>query len=58
MHSAPLSQYITEPFFTAITAAGLLGCVSTSCAHLQTAIFAHSSLQNSSSSVRLDGERL
>ena len=52
------SQYFVEPPFAAITAANLLRYVSTSFAHLETEIFAHSSLQNSSSSVRLDGERL
>uniref|UniRef100_A0A8C6THQ4 Cystathionine beta-synthase n=1 Tax=Neogobius melanostomus TaxID=47308 RepID=A0A8C6THQ4_9GOBI len=38
--------------------ASLLEYVSTSPAHLETGFFTHSSLQNSSSSVRLDGERL
>ena len=57
-YSAPLSQYFVEPPFAAITAASLFGDVSTSFAHLESAIFAHSSLQSSSSSVRLDGEFL
>ena len=49
-----LSQYFVEPPFAAITVSSLLWFVSTSFAHVQTDIFAHSSLQNSSSSVRLD----
>lgn len=35
----PLSQYIVKPPFTAITAASLLGFVSTSFAHLETEFF-------------------
>ena len=57
-YSPPLSQYLVEPPFSAITAASLFGYFSTSFAYLETAIFAHSSWQNSSSSVRLDGDRL
>lgn len=57
-YSAPLCQYLVEPPLAEITAASLLGYVSTSFAHLETGIFAHSSLQNSSSSARLVGERL
>lgn len=52
LYSAHLCQYFFEPF-AAITVASLSGFVSTSFAHRQTAISAHSSLQNSSSSVRL-----
>ena len=55
---SPPAQYFIEPPFAAIIAASLLGYVSTSFAHLDTDIFAHSSLQNSSSSARLDGECL
>ena len=58
LYSAPLCQYFVEPPFAAITAASLSEYVSTSFAHLETEIFAHSSLQNSSSSARLDGECL
>ncbi|MEQ2307771.1 hypothetical protein AMECASPLE_021595 [Ameca splendens] len=47
---SPLSQYFVEPPFSAITAAGILGYVSTSFAHLVTEIFAHFTLQNSSCS--------
>ena len=52
----PLSQYFAEPSFAAMTAASLLGQVSSSNAHVETEIFAHSSLQNSSSLVWLDWE--
>uniref|UniRef100_A0A3B4EC59 Inositol hexakisphosphate and diphosphoinositol-pentakisphosphate kinase n=1 Tax=Pygocentrus nattereri TaxID=42514 RepID=A0A3B4EC59_PYGNA len=54
---SPLSQYFVGPPFAAVTAANLLG-LSTSFPHLEAEIFAHSSLRNSSSSVRLDGERV
>ena len=47
-----------QPHFEAFRAAGFLGYVSTRFAQLETEFFAHSSWQNSSSSVRLDGERL
>ena len=47
--TAFLCNYSCKSFF---------GDVSNSFAHLESDIFAHSSLQNSSSSVRLDGERL
>lgn len=56
-YSIPLIQYLMEPPFAAITAASHLANVSTTCAHLETDIFARS-LQNSSSSFKLDGERL
>ncbi len=55
---SPYGQYFVEPPFAAITAASLLGYVFISFAHTETEIFAHSSLQNSSSSVRLDGHCL
>ena len=54
----PLSQYFVKPPLAAMTAASLLGYVSTSDAHIVTEILAHSSLQNSSSLVWLDGEWL
>ena len=57
-YSAPPSQYFVEPPFAAIIHASLLGYFSTSFTHLETEIFAHSSLQNSSNSVRLEGEDL
>ena len=57
-HSALLSQYFVEPPFPAMTATSLLWYVSTSFAHLETGIVDLSSLQNSSSSVRLDGDVL
>ena len=47
----PLSQSFVEPPFAAITAAGLFGLVSTSDAHIETEMFAHSSSRNSSSLV-------
>lgn len=53
-----LSPYLEEPSFAAVTAVSLLGFVSTSFAQLETEISAHSFLQNSSGSVRLDGQRL
>lgn len=56
-YSAPLSQYFTEPHFSAITATCLLEYVSTRFVHLETGGFASSS-QKSSSSVRLVGEHL
>lgn len=57
-YSAPWSQYFVEGPFVAITAASLLGYVPTNLAHLDTEIFARSSLENSSNSVRFDGEYL
>lgn len=53
-----LSQYFVEPLFAAITAASLVVDVSNSIAHLQTDIFAHSSLQYCSRSVRLNEDHL
>uniref|UniRef100_A0AAZ3QMP7 RING-type domain-containing protein n=1 Tax=Oncorhynchus tshawytscha TaxID=74940 RepID=A0AAZ3QMP7_ONCTS len=49
---------VLSPPFAAITAVSRLGYVSIGFAHRETDIFSHSSLQNSSSSVRLDGEHL
>ena len=51
---SPLRQYLAE----LPKAAGLLEYVCASFAHLETGIFAHSYLQNSWSSVRLEGECL
>lgn len=51
----PLVQYFMEPPLAAITATGLLGYVSICFAHLDPNVFAHSSCQNCSSTVRLDG---
>ena len=56
LYSAPQSWYFVEPPFAAITAASPLRYVSNSFAHVETAIFAYSSLQTISCSVRLDGE--
>lgn len=56
VYSSPLSRYSVQPPYAETAAASLLGYFSTSFAHVETAILAHSSL--SSSSVRLDGERL
>ena len=53
-----VSQYLVEPTLTAITAASLLGYVSTSFAHLEMEMFVHSSWQKIWSSVRLDGHHL
>uniref|UniRef100_A0A673L8K4 ubiquitinyl hydrolase 1 n=1 Tax=Sinocyclocheilus rhinocerous TaxID=307959 RepID=A0A673L8K4_9TELE len=49
----PLWQYFVEPPFSLITAFSLLAYVSTNFAHLDFAIFVHSSLQNFLSSVIL-----
>lgn len=54
----PLVSVFFEPPFALITALSLLGYVSTNSAHLDYAIFAHSSLQNCSSSVQFDADRL
>ena len=56
-YSPPQSQYFVEPPFAATTAASLLGYVSISLAHLATGNFSHSSRQNCSSSLKLDGFR-
>ena len=45
-YSTPLSQYLVEPPFAAITAASLLGYVSTSF-QLEIEMFVHSSWQKS-----------
>lgn len=58
MYPAPLDQFFVVPTCAAVTAANLLGYVSTSFAHEETDIFAHSSMQNSSNLVKLDGEHL
>ena len=42
-YSPPLSQYLVEPPFAAITAASLLGYVSTSFSHPEMEMFVHSS---------------
>ena len=57
-YSALLNPYFVGLPFAAITESSLLGYVSTSFEHLELEIFAHSFLQNSSSSVRLDKECL
>ena len=44
MQKSILSQYFVEPLLAAMTAASLSGQVSTSDAHIETEIFAHSSL--------------
>ena len=54
-YSPSQNQYFVEPPFAAITAASLFGYVAISLAHLATGIFAHSSMQNCSSSFKLDG---
>jgi hypothetical protein len=49
----PLNQYFVKAPLVVITAVSVSGYVSTSFAHLDCTIFAHHSLKNSSSSIKL-----